>query len=663
MSKIARMNSIKSKLSLIMLLITVVSLCVLGSINYWNAQKVVIRNSEEGLNELALNNAEKLGLWVNTRKSEVKLLANSPIIQEGNYNGIMNYLQNESKRGGIYMRFLVADLNGDTYYTNGSKANITDRPFFQQAKAGKTAVSDPVVSKVDGKAVVVFATPIMKNGGVAGVFGGTVTIEDLTKLVLDIKAGDSGYAYVSQSDGLAIIHPDSEAVMKRNVLKEANLDPALLALTKQMVQGEKGLGKYTYDGVEKYTSFAPIPETTWSLAVVAPVKEVTSRLNSLMWVSAVVALIVLLITAVIVQLFARRMAAPIQQLNVFANRIAGGDLSETDAKVHSEDEIGELAGSFKTMAENLRALITRVTDSAQQVAGSAVELTSSSEQSAQAANQVAGAITDVAHGADRQLSAVTETSAVVEKMSANIQQVAGNANLVAEKSAQTSGMADEGGKSAEKAVTQMAKVEQTVNHLAQVVEKLGERSKEIGQIVDTIAGIAGQTNLLALNAAIEAARAGEQGRGFAVVAEEVRKLAEQSQEAAQHIAALIGEIQGDTDQAVIAMSEGTGEVRLGAEAVDAAVKTFGAIAGQIAQVSAEIREISAAIQQMSGGSEQIVTSIRAIDELSKKAAGEAQTVSAATEEQSASMEEIAASSQQLSKMAQALQEAVGQFRI
>jgi len=119
--------------------------------------------------------------------------------------------------------------------------------------------------------------------------------------------------------------------------------------------------------------------------------------------------------------------------------------------------------------------------------------------------------------------------------------------------------ANDGGQTIELAIAQMGKIETTVNSSAQVVSKLGERSKEIGQIVATISGIAGQTNLLALNAAIEAARAGEQARGFTVVAEEVRKLAEQSQEATKKIAVLIGEIQGDTDNAVVAMNNGTRE--------------------------------------------------------------------------------------------------------
>lgn len=151
---------------------------------------------------------------------------------------------------------------------------------------------------------------------------------------------------------------------------------------------------------------------------------------------------------------------------------------------------------------------------------------------------------------------------------------------------------------------------------------MGERSKEIGQIVDTISGIAGQTNLLALNAAIEAARAGEQGRGFAVVAEEVRKLAEQSQEAAKKIAELIGEIQGDTDKAVIAMNEGTREVKTGAEVVNVAGAAFREIAEMVTQVSGQVKEISAALQQMASGSRQVASSVKKIDELSRASVGE-----------------------------------------
>ena len=261
------------------------------------------------------------------------------------------------------------------------------------------------------------------------------------------------------------------------------------------------------------------------------------------------------------------------------------------------------------------------------------------------------------------MAASDETSAVVQQMAAGVEEMAASANQVAAQSAQAADKAQSGGVAVDQAVSQLTRIENAVNTSATVITKLGEQSQEIGQIVDTIAGIAGQTNLLALNAAIEAARAGEQGRGFAVVAEEVRKLAEQSQEAAKKIAGLIGAIQEDTEQAVVAMAEGTQEVKTGAAVVDAAGDTFRDIAELVLQVSGQVRDISAAIQQTASGSQHIVGSVKRIDELSKQSAEEAQSVSAATEEQLASMEEIASSSEALAKLAQDLKTAVASFRI
>ena len=379
---------------------------------------------------------------------------------------------------------------------------------------------------------------------------------------------------------------------------------------------------------------------------------------------AVAAAVIVAFLGIIIGLFAARtITKPVKTMLVYVEEMAAGDFRNKERQVSTKDEIGQLADALAKMRGNIHTLMKQVNESTEQVAASSEELTASAEQSAQAVTQVAGAINDIAQGAEKQLKAVDETSAVVEQMSAGIQQVAASANQVAGNSSQAAAMAIDGDKSVEKAVSQMANIEQTVNNSAQVVTKLGERSKEIGQIVDTISGDRRATNLLALNAAIEAARAGEQGRGFAVVAEEVRKLAEQSQDAAKQIAKLISEIQGDTDKAVVAMSEGTREVKVGTEVVTTAGRAFKEIATLVTQVSEQVKEISAAIQQMASGSQQIVSSVKEIDGLSKTALGEAQTVSAATEEQSASMEEIASSSQSLAKMAQDLQVAVSKFRV
>jgi len=360
---------------------------------------------------------------------------------------------------------------------------------------------------------------------------------------------------------------------------------------------------------------------------------------------------------------ARMVARPLKEVAATVSEVAAGNLAAGLVAVDSRDEAGEVATAINAMTENLRALIKQVAGTAEQVAASSEQLNASADQAALTSNQVAESISGVAQGSAAQLKAVEESSAAVEQMSATVELVTANASVVAETSAQAAEAAARGTDQISSAVRQIANIEKTVAESARIVETLGERSKEIGQIVDTISSIAGQTNLLALNAAIESARAGEAGRGFAVVAEEVRKLAEQSQDASKQISELIGAIQADTEQAVAAMHQGTSAVRIGSEVVNKAGDAFQEILAAVGRVSDQAGQMSQAIAEMAGGSEKIVASMKEIDAVSKANVEETQNVSAATEEQSATMEEIAASSQGLATIAQDLQTAIRRFTI
>jgi len=355
------------------------------------------------------------------------------------------------------------------------------------------------------------------------------------------------------------------------------------------------------------------------------------------------------------------LGATVHRLGVMAKGDFSQDIQESF--MNRKDDFGAVAKAFDELNKSMRSLLGQMTQTSDQVASASEEMTASADQCSQAANQVAGSITEVARGAEKQLKAADDSSAIVEQLSEGIQQVAASTtsvSAVAEKAART---ASDGGQAVDKAVSQMSTIEKSASETAQVVEKLGERSKQIGQIVDTISGIAGQTNLLALNAAIEAARAGEQGRGFAVVAEEVRKLAEQSEEAAKQIANLINEVQHETNRAVVSMHESHKDIQSGTEIVNLAGKSFREIVQMVEQMSSQVREISAAIEEMAAGSQQMVHSVKEIVNENRKTAGQTQTISAATEEQSASMEEIAAASRGLASMAEELQTAIGKFTI
>ncbi|MDU2065043.1 MAG: methyl-accepting chemotaxis protein [Sporomusaceae bacterium] len=359
----------------------------------------------------------------------------------------------------------------------------------------------------------------------------------------------------------------------------------------------------------------------------------------------------------------KKVADPIIAIERNVGEIARGNLSVDDLVMERSDEIGALATAFNAMKANLNNLLKTISGSSTQVAMASQQLMENSDKSAEASNQVAVAITDVVQGTQEQVEAVNLVSNIVEGFSTSIKQIASQSNNASDKAITAANRADAGRDSMGRAISQMGQIETTVDHSAQVIGQLGNRSSEIGEIIGTIVGIAGQTNLLALNAAIEAARAGEQGKGFAVVAEEVRKLAEQSAEAAKKITALIGEVQHDTGRAVEAMEKGRQEVKRGSEVVQEAETAFDGIRQLVLDVSGQIKEIAAAIQTMAQGSQRIVTSVQAIESLNKQSAQRAQTVSDATEEQLASMQEIAAFSRELALMAEKMETVIKSFRV
>jgi methyl-accepting chemotaxis protein len=392
-------------------------------------------------------------------------------------------------------------------------------------------------------------------------------------------------------------------------------------------------------------------------------KKQNVKANNTKMLLLVTNIIVAVLSQIIGFILSRRLVNPIKRITNTANELATGDFTQEDIKINTSDEIGAVANSFNIMKGNIRHLVKQIVETTEQVAASSEEFTASAEHSAMATRKVAESVSEVATGAEKQAIAVDNTVAIVEQMAASIQQISTNANEVSGVADRTAETAAQGQTTINAAVQQMELIEKTVSDSAFAVTSLGEQSKEIGQIVDTISGIAGQTNLLALNAAIEAARAGEQGRGFAVVADEVRKLAEQSQEATKQIAHLISEIQNETNNAVVAMDKGAHEVKAGSEVVNNAGLAFNEIVAHVDELSAQVREISVAIEQMAIGSQQIEKSIRDIDLISRDTATQTVTVSAATEEQSATMEEVAASSQALARMAEDLQNTVSKFRI
>jgi methyl-accepting chemotaxis protein len=655
------MRSIRFVFVLLTITVLVITSGILTIVNYTKTQNVIIQSVEQNLTDTTKVAANEINYWLQIRKAEMEAIASSPILKGGDRAAIISYLSMESKRMPLYSSFWVSDPKGTWYSPAGTSGSISERAYFKELlTTGKTVISDPLIGKADGKMAIVVAVPIMNNGQLVGILGGNVKIDELIHVVTSIQIGKTGYAALYQFDGTVVADKDENKILKYNALQDEG--SALASIIKKIQSTEAGIQDIKENGRDEYVAYSTLKGVKWAIVSTAFTDEFRGPLLSIgMWsIGSAVVLVVL--AAFLVAMVTRRIVKPLEQLQDVAERIARGDCTAA-IDVYEKNEIGKMADSFRKMTVNIQKLIGHIKSSSLQVASSSEQLTSSAEQSAQAATQVAGVINEVAQGTEIQDRAVKKANDVVVRMLSSIEEVTGSAHSVATVADQASGAAQEGDKAVHTTVSQMKQIEIAVENAAQVVAKLGTRSTEIGQIVDAISGIAGQTNLLALNAAIEAARAGEQGKGFAVVAEEVRKLAEQSQNAAKQIAQLIGEIQEDTDKAISSMDAGTREVKVGAEVVYSAGQAFRKIVSLIEQVSIQADGITAAVEQMTQGSQELVLSVQDIERISGDTLGQTQSVSAATQEQSASMEEIAASSQALARMAEELQKTVEQFKV
>jgi methyl-accepting chemotaxis protein len=354
----------------------------------------------------------------------------------------------------------------------------------------------------------------------------------------------------------------------------------------------------------------------------------------------------------------RTTVMPMKGIMEHINKIAGGEIG----KIFDEREAGKLrpiAVSVNQMSVTWQQIITEVREAAQRVNKAAGEMLSSSEQTKQDAERMLRFVQELSEGIDMQVRGAEESNAAVEQIAAGVGRIAENSSGVFSVSLQTLRIAEEGSTSICDSVQQMKTAYESVHRSAGVMKALGDRSQEIGKIVDVITSIAAQTNLLALNAAIEAARAGEHGRGFAVVADEVRKLAEQSAESARQITTLVHEIQADTTLAVQSMDEGLAEVRHGMDVVQQGEKTFGEIVDAARQVARQVQEVSIASEQLSAGSQEISASVEETTRIAKEIMHRTVHVTETFQRQFASFENITKEAESLNRMAEQLRMIIG----
>ena len=482
----------------------------------------------------------------------------------------------------------------------------------------------------------------------------TAYIEDLldiNKYIDNIKIGSDGYPFVLDSQGKALMHPNSE--VQGTVIKEDFI--------KEMLDKKEGSIKYTFQGVDKISAFTTFDGIT--LAVTQSVDIIESMKKEFLKTLLLVGFIVILLSIAFIYLIVKKFATqPLNKVVTAIEQVQNGDLN-VQIDNNSNDEFGHLASSFNIMTSNIKQLVSNIIDLAGKLDLSLSNMNENARGIGIASEEVARTVHEIAEGSNVQAMDTSQALELTNVLSASVGSITDNLKSVMEGSDNMRVQNEHGGRTIVELKDKLRENEEAFNEVSKSIVDLSQKSSLIGSILEAIESISEQINLLSLNAAIEAARAGEHGYGFAVVADEIRTLSEDTNRSTSEIQNIIKEIQevveDTTKNSDIAKQsvENANETLHDTEEVTIAL-------GQAVKVAiGQIESLSTAVEGINDIKDKTLMSIENISALTEESAASTEEISASAEEQTASIEEVVSTIESLNEMSSDLEELVRQFKI
>jgi methyl-accepting chemotaxis protein len=563
-------------------------------------------------------------------------------------------LEFEMKRIGI-LNLGIADLAGNTRFTDGTTVGVADREYFKGAVAGKSVFSDILISRTTHQPAMVIAIPIKNmQDAVSGVLLATFDGTWLSNITDGIKYGEMGYAYIINKHGTLMAHKNRDFVLnQRNFIEEAKTNPQYTRLSlmfQKMIKKETGYDEYPFMGSTRFFGYAPIKGTDWSIAVGAHKSYAFRDILSMRLYFIISAIIALSICILVSFLLTKVIVSPIRKTTAMLKDISEGEGDLTKRlEIKTSDEIGEMAHYFNIFIQKLQAMIKNIAKSSNVVASSATQLfavTTEIDANAQAMNTLTDTATS---GTERTANKVENISVAAEEMSTTSQTVAA---AIEEMSVSL----NEVSRNCQNELLIAEKANSNAKSSKEIMTRLSGAAKSIGKVVAVINDIADQTNLLALNATIEAASAGEAGKGFAVVANEVKELARQTTQATQDIIKQVAEIKENTDYAVKSIDE----VTLVMEDVNRISHT---IVSSVEEQSATINEISRSVSGVNTNIKDVAQNVAASARELTDVTFTIKKVRTEVTSASNSITQIKSSSGELTTFSNSLQSLLSQFKV
>lgn len=652
-------QSLRFKLLVWILIACFIALTGQSVVSYFSSRNIVDAQIKEQCQRQAASTGSEIDSWIKGYYNQFEAIAKVEQIMNMDATaipGVMSrYISSEQEN------FFVIWPDGTPLGAGGEKRDfkLNDRDYFKAAMAGKSNVGSPVLSKVTGNVVLPIAVPIYKDQKVVGVVAATIKADKLADMVQSVKVGQTGYATITDQSGVFVCHPDKEYILKKSL---KDLGASFSGIAEKVQNKEPGITTISIDGVDKIVAHTPISLTGWSVSVSVPQKEVNQPLNKMLMNTILVSFFTLLALTALLWFISGKLTRPFAEMTNITLRLSQGDLTQT---IESQDtsEVGVLANSLGEMNESLKQSFKRIADSANILSNASRDLTSSAEQTGRASAQVSASAEEVAKAAVSQAQDAGRTSELVHQVGYAMQSVGESTEKISQESVNFKMIVEKVTELIRRQRDDMVLTVERTSNVSAVINDLDSKTQQIGEIITVIADIANQTNLLALNAAIEAARAGELGRGFAVVAEEVKKLAEGTNQATMRIASIIGEVQDQVRQVVEEVNQVDIMIKEQGRSLDDNIAAFGELAKGAVEIDNSIQDVSATFEELLASVDEIIQAIENISAITEESAAAAEQVTAVTQNQLAAVQNIVDTSRDLDNMAQQLKEITDGFKI